>query len=172
MIKSVELAAVTILIKLLRITLGALFLYSGIVKVRHPQQFLSTVYEYQLVGAEIGKMIAIGLPFLEIVLGLSLIIGVNVAGALVCSALLGALFTAATASALRRGLQISCGCFGTSDVDEISAATVIRAGSVCVMALLALVGTLGANTAQRQRQQESSSAGREISEPAETEPAA
>ncbi|MGE5608881.1 MAG: MauE/DoxX family redox-associated membrane protein [Bacillota bacterium] len=138
--RSLQLRVVPFLTTVLRLGLGIMLLYSGLVKARHPYQFLSNVYDYELVGPEVGKVVAIGLPSLELLIGGCLIGGIYVPGALMGSMLLGAMFTFATASSLYRGLSIACGCFGAS-VDVVTGFTVARAGGVCLASLLALLGT-------------------------------
>ena len=147
MTKSRRLQAATVFATAVRLGLGILLLYSGLLKLRHPQQFLSSVYSYQLVGREAGKAIAIAVPFLELTIGGCLICGIYVGGALIGSFLLGVLFSSATASALYRGLDISCGCFG-ADVGGpeggggITRLTVVRAAMVSAASLAALVPVL------------------------------
>jgi uncharacterized membrane protein YphA (DoxX/SURF4 family) len=134
-LKSLQLRVVPVLTIVLRLGLGIILLYSGLMKARHPYQFLSNVYDYELVGPELGKVIAIGLPSLEVLIGGCLLSGVSVAGALAGSMLLGAIFTFATASSLYRGLNIACGCFGASDMEAVSASTVARAAGICLASL-------------------------------------
>jgi hypothetical protein len=135
----------------LRLGLGIMLLYSGLIKARHPYQFLSNVYDYELVGPELGKLVAVGLPALEVVIGGCLVGGICVAGALTGSVLLGAVFIFATASALYRGLNITCGCFGSSGMEVVAASAVARAAGVCLASLLALLGTIRGGGQERPR---------------------
>jgi len=144
MSRSTRAVAILFLSKLPRLALGLVLVYSGLLKIRHPQQFLSNVYDYQLVGPEFGKLIAIGLPFLELTFGACLIFGIYVVAALLGSAFLGTIFAFVTWLSLHRGLTISCGCFGGASFDSggITASTVVRASSVCMASLVALFGTV------------------------------
>ena len=58
--------------------------------------------------------LAIWLPWLELLAGLSLIIGVWTKGGALVILILSAAFAIALGSALFRGLDITCGCFHTS----------------------------------------------------------
>jgi hypothetical protein len=78
---------------------------------------------------------AMALPWLELFVGVCLIGGIFVSGALLASIGMGVIFTFVLASALYRGLEISCGCFNTSDAGSISYFTLIRS---CVILLLSL----------------------------------
>jgi hypothetical protein len=68
--------------------------------------------------------------------GVCLVGGIFVGGALLVSVGIGAMFTLVLASALYRGLDIRCGCFSTAGSDSISCATLIRA---CVILLLSIL---------------------------------
>lgn len=96
-------------------------------KIRQPYDFLSSVYNYELVGPKLGVLIAMTLPWLELLVGLCLLGGIFVSGALLTSIGMAAMFTFVLASALYRGLEISCGCFGVSDAEIISYSTLIHA---------------------------------------------
>jgi len=121
---------------LIRLGLGCLFLWSSLPKIRQSYDFLSDVYSYEIVGPKIGLLVAMVLPWLELLVGICLIGGIFVSGALLVCIGMAAIFTFALSSVLWRGLKISCGCFGdTSDV--ISASTVIRAAVILLLSGLA-----------------------------------
>lgn len=113
-----------------------MFLWSALPKIRQPYDFLSSVYSFELVGPKLGLLVAMTLPWVELLVGICLIGGIFVGGALLVSAGMGAMFAFVLASALYRGLDISCGCFSTSTGDKISYITLIRA----VVILLASLG--------------------------------
>ena len=79
------------------------------------------------------------LPWAELLVGVCLVGGIFVSGALLASIGMAVMFTFVLASALYRGLQISCGCFG-ANAEVISYFTLIRA---CIILLLAIVGYIG-----------------------------
>jgi hypothetical protein len=110
-----------------RLVLGSLFLYSALPKTRQPYDFLSSVYSYELVGPTLGLLVAMTLPWMELLVGICLVGGVFVGGALLSSAGLAAMFTFVLTYALYHGLDISCGCFSASGGDQISYLTLLRA---------------------------------------------
>jgi uncharacterized membrane protein YphA (DoxX/SURF4 family) len=121
---------------LIRLGLGCLFLWSSLPKIRQSYDFLSSVYGYEIVGPKIGLLVAMVLPWLELLMGICLIGGIFVSGALLVCIGMAAVFAFALSSALWRGLKISCGCFGdTSDVINIY--TVIRAVVILLLGSLA-----------------------------------
>jgi len=125
-----------------RVGLGCMLIYSSLPKLRQPYDFLSSVYQYELVGPKLGMLIAMTLPWLELLVGICLVGGIFVSGALLAVATMGLIFTYVLASALYRGLDISCGCFGASGA-AISHWTLIRAIAILLLSLSAyLHGTL------------------------------
>jgi hypothetical protein len=110
----------------IRLGLGCVFLWSSLPKIRYPYDFLSAIYEYELVGPKLGMLVAMGLPWLELLVGLCLLGGIFVGGALLTTMGLAAVFVFVQASALYRGLEISCGCFSSSSSEVVSYATLTR----------------------------------------------
>lgn len=110
-------------------------------KVHQPYAFLSNVYDYDLVGPQLGILVAMVLPWIELFVGICLLGGLVVDGALLISAILSVLFAYVQYSAIQRGLTISCGCFGDITArDTASYATVLRSG---IMFMVAVAGYFG-----------------------------
>jgi putative oxidoreductase len=122
-----------------RLGLGCLFLWSSLPKIRQPYDFLSSVYNYELAGPKLGMLTAMTLPWLELLVGICLVGGIFVTGALLASIGMAAMFTFVLASALYRGLDISCGCFGDS-AEVISYSTLIRACLILLFSTAAYIG--------------------------------
>lgn len=124
-----------------RLTLGIMFIASSLPKIRLPYAFLSDVYGYELVGPKLGVMVAMLLPWLELLVGICLVGGIFVSGALLASTAMGAMFTFVLASALVRHLDISCGCF-SSAAGKISYLTLIRAVAITLFSVAAYAATI------------------------------
>lgn len=91
--------------------LGGIFLYAGISKMLDPGQLAVQIRNYQLAPWWMIHPAAIVLPWVEIVAGLLLILGIwAIEAAIVLGGLL-ALFMAAIGWAMYQGLDIECGCF-------------------------------------------------------------
>jgi uncharacterized membrane protein YphA (DoxX/SURF4 family) len=98
---------------LLRLALGCVFVVASLDKIQNPGQFAKNIANYRLLPYESIDGIAIILPWLEIITGTLLILGVwTRASALITISLLLA-FIFAVSQALWRHLDISCGCFST-----------------------------------------------------------
>ncbi len=86
-----------------------------------------------------GLGVALSLPWIELVAGLAMLFGVRArAGGLLTSAMMIA-FTVAVGIAMARGIDVECGCFGTSDGTRVGAQKLLENTGLTVLALL---GTL------------------------------
>ena len=102
----------TICRHILRILLGVVFCYAGTAKALNPGQFAIDIDHYRLLPYFALAPLALYLPWLEIVSGAGIIIGPARRGALLVLLALNIVFTLVIGSALVRGLDITCGCFG------------------------------------------------------------
>ncbi len=97
---------------LVRLGLGAVWLLSGVPKAMNPRETIVAVRAYDLLPESLVEPVAAVLPFLEIALGLLLILGLATRLAAVLSAVVLVIFIGGVISAAARGLSIDCGCFG------------------------------------------------------------
>jgi uncharacterized membrane protein YphA (DoxX/SURF4 family) len=99
----------------LRWFIGMLFLWAAISKIANPVEFLASIYSYQMpMPTGMMKIMAITLPWIELLCALLLLANHWTISALLYNALLMVVFTIATGQAWIRGLKISCGCFDVS----------------------------------------------------------
>ncbi|NQV30006.1 MAG: DoxX family membrane protein [Candidatus Marinimicrobia bacterium] len=104
----------SIVIHLLRIGLGLLFVYASLDKIWHPGLFAKAISNYRLLPLPLLQLSAIILPWLELTCGVALILNrYHRAANLVIGSLL-LIFILAILSAMARGLDFNCGCFGVS----------------------------------------------------------
>jgi hypothetical protein len=105
-----------------RLILAGIFIYASLDKIAHPAAFAKDVYNYQILPDALINLTALVLPWLELFLGLCLLAGIWLPGAvLTVNGLLG-VFLAALVFNLARGLDINCGCFSTgSEAPAMSA---------------------------------------------------
>ncbi len=95
----------------LRILLGVIFIYASIPKIGYPSQFAKIIYGYALFPAALINLIAIIVPYVEIVMGASLILGIYPRAAASILAGMLSLFIIAISINLIRGHEFDCGCF-------------------------------------------------------------
>ena len=103
-----------------RIVLGAVFLYASVSKILHPEQFAQALMNYRILPLVSVNLVAVILPWVELVVGVLLLVGLFTRASSVVAALLLALFLGAVGSALVRGLDISCGCFPSNGMGTIN----------------------------------------------------
>jgi uncharacterized membrane protein YphA (DoxX/SURF4 family) len=127
-------------IAFLRIALGVLFLVAAWPKLTDPHGFAQSVANYRLLPVPLERVLALVLPPLELLLGVALLFGVLDAGASALALLLLAVFTAAIATALARGLDISCGCFETEGGAKVGAKKVLENVGMLAAAVLVAAG--------------------------------
>ncbi len=99
---------------LIRVGLGAVFLYSGTIKVIDPSAFTGIVTNYQLLSPSLVVATAIVLPWIELLCGMALIFGRFEIGAALLTTLMMVVFIGIGFYNVYRGLDIACGCFSLS----------------------------------------------------------
>jgi len=137
-----------------RMLLGAIFIYASLSKILNPDQFAQAVMNYRILPLVSVNLFAIVLPWLELVSGILLLLGLFTGGSIVMITLLTALFLGAMGSALLRGLDISCGCFSTDGVYKITLRYFIRDLLLFALALQVLFydrGILSVDTLRKRR---------------------
>ena len=97
---------------LVRIALGALFLYAGALKAFAPHRLAEDIANYHLLPSAWVPLAAVTVPWVELAAGLALVAGVFGRGAALLVAGMMAAFTVALSQALLRGIDLACGCFG------------------------------------------------------------
>ncbi len=99
----------------LRVFLGGVLLFAAAVKLRDPQQFAFAINAYQLIPPEAKHLVSIGafvVPWLELLVGLMLVLGLWCRSAALAASCLMGLFVYAVWSVIARDLNVTCGCFG------------------------------------------------------------
>ena len=108
--------------------LGLTFIYASYHKILVPADFAKIVYGYDLFPNGAINLIAIVLPFIELIAGLALILGIYPpSAALIINGMLVA-FIIVLSINLIRGHEFNCGCFSTKESGAFSSAesTLVR----------------------------------------------
>lgn len=95
-----------------RLVLGGVLLVAGGLKVGNPLGAARAVQAYDVLPFELARWVGYALPWIEIVVGLLLVLGLFTRVNAVIGTLLMAAFVVGIAQAWARGLAIDCGCFG------------------------------------------------------------
>jgi uncharacterized membrane protein YphA (DoxX/SURF4 family) len=134
-----------------RLLIGGIFVYAGYAKLTQPNHnlwpwfmlkfsvaanlstFAFQVESYKVLGPEASSFVAHTLPYVEIVLGLLLLVGwgLRIWATAVSAILLGFLTVVTRAYLLH--MDINCGCFGTPE--PLTIMTVLRDGALVALAV-------------------------------------
>jgi hypothetical protein len=126
---------------IVRLVLGCMFLMGALPKIRQSYDFLGDVYGYEIVGPKLGMLVAMTLPWAELLVGICLLGSIFIGGALLFSMTMGVMFTFVLSWAIYHGLDISCGCFGAGS-HQIGYTTLIRAILITIFSLFAYLLTI------------------------------
>lgn len=110
------LANMSIVIALARILLGLLLIVTGALKVGHASDLATAIAGFRLLPGIVVAPMALVLPFLELMLGLYLVLGLFTRTTALLAAAQFLVYAAAIASAIVRDIPANCGCFGPNDV--------------------------------------------------------
>lgn len=143
-----------VLVTIGRIVLGLVFLYAAYAKL-HPAPgdhwsissinvsltlFALQVDSYQLLPSWAVLLVARTVPFLELGLGLLLLLGWGLRYVAAASSALLLVFFAVMVRTYHAGLQINCGCFGPGE--QLGLRTLVRDGLLFALALAVTLGAL------------------------------
>jgi uncharacterized membrane protein YphA (DoxX/SURF4 family) len=96
-----------------RLLAGGAFTIAGLLKMADPAKFASNIANYRLLQDFLINSVAIILPGIEVAAGLLVLLGFFLRPAALVITSMTVLFSFVILSALARGLNIECGCFGT-----------------------------------------------------------
>jgi len=103
-----------ILLLIFRLVVGFIFLSFGASKIGIADQFAADIAKYAIMPEFSLNIIAMVLPWLEIVVGILLILGVRLRASAIFSILLLLTFIAFVGFAMMMGFDINCGCSSTN----------------------------------------------------------
>ena len=98
------------LILSIRCLLGLVFIYASYDKILDPEKFARDIANYHIIPFGLENSIAIILPWLELLIGMGIILGIFLDGSVVLSGSFLILFIFMIFQAMMRGFNIECGC--------------------------------------------------------------
>lgn len=102
--------------------LGLTFIYASYHKILAPADFAKIIYGYDLFPGGIINLIAIVLPFIELVAGLVLFIGIYPRSAVLIINGMLVMYIVVLTINLVRGHEFNCGCFSAQEAGYFSSA--------------------------------------------------
>jgi uncharacterized membrane protein YphA (DoxX/SURF4 family) len=124
------------LVLVLRVVIGGIFVVAGASKVGHAALFAAQIAGFRILPEAVIAPLAVMLPFLEILLGGYLIVGLFTRVTAWVAVVLLAVFDLAIASAVVRGMTVSCSCFGPNDATVTTWSEVARDAIFVALALI------------------------------------
>ena len=97
-----------------RIILGITFIYASYHKILDPLAFSINIHNFHVTPYAVENLAALIIPWLELIVGIFLIIGVFLEGATSITIGLLIFFIIILSQALFRGIDVHCGCFKTA----------------------------------------------------------
>ena len=94
----------------MRLVLGVVFIYASYDKILDPSKFARDISNYHFVPFGLENTVAIILPWLELFIGIGIVLGIYINGNTLLSAFLLLLFNFLIFQAMVRGFNIECGC--------------------------------------------------------------
>lgn len=124
------------LLFLCRVIVGFVFIYAGILKISDPAGFSDAINNYDLLPLSFVNFFAITLPWIEVVAGLFLLFGVSVKENSFIISVMLLVFILVIVISLGRGLNIDCGCFGTSSGTKVGIIKLVENIALLTFSLL------------------------------------
>jgi len=118
---------------------GGVFVYASVDKILHPDQFAIAVDNYRLLPQILVNGFAVVLPWVEFVAGTLLVLGQWQRSSSFILMSLAIVFMIAVGFSLLRGLDISCGCFGTASGRKIGSKVLVGDAFLLVILLIVVL---------------------------------
>jgi uncharacterized membrane protein YphA (DoxX/SURF4 family) len=125
-----------------RLVLGGVWLVAGALKIGDLNASGRAVVAYRLLPPSLASDIGAVLPFVEIALGVLLVLGLAIRLSAIVSAVLLVAYIIGIASVWARGLRIDCGCFGSGGDLAANAQPTYFSETIRDIALLVVAGFL------------------------------
>jgi uncharacterized membrane protein YphA (DoxX/SURF4 family) len=120
-----------------QILIGLMFAWAALAKLGDLSAFATAVHNFRIVPVATENLLAVTLPWIELVASLALILNVQPrAGAVILTVLL-TVFTLGIVLAMFRGLSFECGCFGKGDTSRVGMVKVLQNVGMLVVAVIA-----------------------------------
>ncbi|HEX6852424.1 MAG TPA: MauE/DoxX family redox-associated membrane protein [Candidatus Polarisedimenticolaceae bacterium] len=127
-----------------QIATALVFLAAALPKISDVPQFAKDIAAYQLAPVWSHHLLAMTLPWIELVVALALLAGIRERAAAVVATGAMVVFTLAVVWAWSKGLSIDCGCFGKGASEPVGASKLLQNVGLTALAAVAAVRARGA----------------------------
>lgn len=125
------------IVLLARLLIGGILIYASIDKILYPGDFAKAINNYHIIPFGLENIFSIILPWLELIIGAFLILGILLDGASLLVILMMLIFISAITFAMIMGYNIECGC-GLKPGEMIGFQKIIEDITYLIIALLIL----------------------------------
>jgi len=128
-----------------RLLIGGLFVYASLYKILDPVAFALSIRNYGLLPEAWSNVAALALPWIEILAGGFLILGVQTKPSALLTTGMLAVFVVAVCYAYATGLDIDCGCFSSpsSSPGRVGLYHIFRDSALFLVSLFILIADRG-----------------------------
>ncbi|MFC1527640.1 DoxX family protein [Candidatus Neomarinimicrobiota bacterium] len=127
----------SIVILIARMLIGGILIYSSFEKFIDPSGFADAINNYHIIPFGLENSFAIILPWIELIIGICLILGVFIDGAAVIVIIIMVVFIIAITYAILSGYNIECGC-GLKPGEMVGIQKIIEDFTYLILALMIL----------------------------------
>ena len=138
-----------------RLILGSIFIYASYHKILAPDEFAQIVYGYDLFPSGTINLIAIIVPFVELVSGIALVMGIYTRPAAIIIIGMLLAFVIAISINIIRGHEFNCGCFSSDAATSANSAWQTLGRDMLFLLLGIHVFTYGKKNGSTRRKNES-----------------
>jgi uncharacterized membrane protein YphA (DoxX/SURF4 family) len=117
------------------LVLGFTFVVAAIEKISYPEEFAVAIQAYQLIPLQWINIVALILPWLELVCGVLLLVGARSRSSAIVVSFLLLVFLGGITWALYHHLNIDCGCFGTSHSSPVGIPKILEDVGLLILAI-------------------------------------
>ena len=127
-----------------RVILGIMFIYASYSKILDPAAFSKNIHNFHITDnfVWVENLVALILPWLELIVGVFLIFGVFLEGSTSITIGLYIFFIIILSQAVFRGIDVHCGCFKTESdagVTDLHMELIKRIGEDFVLLVMAFI---------------------------------
>ncbi len=116
--------------------LAPIFLASGLSKLPNQRRFVFIVLAYKVLPQHLAYLYAAALPWVEVVVGLMLLLGIATRiGAALAGLLLLSFALAVMLNIMRRRTSLDCGCFGNRHKQRLGGKVLARNGALLLLSI-------------------------------------
>ncbi len=119
-----------------RLVIAGFFIFFGISKIAEPASFANEIGNYNLMPEFVIQLMALVLPWLEIVVGYLILFGIKLRENAILATLLLVSFTLAVAIAFASGLDISCGCSSSGGGQKVGWLKIFENTGLIILTLI------------------------------------